>query len=163
MENKKIKLKCTKLQIFLEVISILILMAMFAVLYFNWSNIPEKIPGHYNALGEIDRWGNKSELFLLPIISSFLYLLLTVVCRFPSIWNVPTQITDKNRTFVYSNLLTMMILLKALVLMIFFFLNYNSMQAKALPVYFLPIFIIAVFAIIIFFTVRTMRIAKKLG
>jgi uncharacterized membrane protein len=163
MEYKKVKLKHTKLQLFLEVISILILSAMFAILYFNWGNIPEKIPGHYNALGEIDRWGNKSELLLLPITSSILYLLLTVVSCFPSIWNVPTQTTDKNRTFVYSNLLTMMILLKASVLIIFFFLNYNSMQAKALPVYFLPVFMIVIFAIIIFFTVRTIRIAKKLG
>ena len=163
MENKEFKLKHTKLQILLECVSVLILIAMFASLYFNWSNIPEQIPGHYNALGEIDRWGNKSELLLLPIISIMLYLLLTVVCFFPSIWNVPTQITDKNRKFVYSNLLTMMILLKASILITFFYLNYNSMQAKALPIYFLPIFIIVIFGIIIFFVMRTIRIAKTLG
>lgn len=163
MDNKKMKLKHTKFQIFLEIISILLLIGMFAVLILNWSNIPDKIPGHYNALGEVDRWGNKSELLLLPMIGTILYLFLTVVCFFPSIWNVPTEITDKNRGFVYSNLLTMMILLKAFILVTFSFLNLNSMQTKALPVFFLPIFLFIIFGIIIFFVVRTIKVSKKLG
>lgn len=163
MDNKKIKLRHTKFQIFLEIISILLLIGMFAVLILNWSNIPDKIPGHYNALGEVDRWGNKAELLSLPIIGTLLYLFLTVVCFFPSIWNVPTEITDKNRGFVYSNLLTMMILLKAFILVTFSFLNLNSMQTKALPVFFLPIFLFIIFGIIIFFVIRTIKVSEKLG
>ncbi|MDF2512256.1 MAG: hypothetical protein K0S04_2122 [Herbinix sp.] len=163
MENKKVKLKRTKLHIFLEVISFLILIAMFFSLYLNWSSIPEQIPGHYNALGEIDRWGNKSELLVLPVLSIFLYLLLTVICFFPAIWNLPTEVTDRNREFVYSNTLTMMILLKAVVLAIFFYLNLNSMQAKNLSVYFLPVMLFLVFGILIFFVVRIIRISKRLG
>lgn len=45
-----------------------------------WGRIPKQIPGHYNAAGEIDRWGSKWELFLLPVFSVILYLLLTAVC-----------------------------------------------------------------------------------
>ncbi len=161
MDSKIIKLKHTKFQIFLEIISIIILIAMFAVLFLSWSNIPEKIPAHYNALGEIDRWGNKSELILLPVISVMLYLLLTVVCFFPSIWNVPTAITDKNRDFVYSNLLTMILLLKAFILVIFSYLNFNSMQTKALPIFFLPLLLFIIFGIIIFFVIRAVRMPKK--
>lgn len=45
-----------------------------------WGRIPEQIPGHYNAAGEIDRWTGKWELFLLPVVSVILYLLLTTAC-----------------------------------------------------------------------------------
>ncbi len=67
MDNNKFKLKHTKFQNFLEVISILLLISMFAALYLNWGNIPDRNPGHYNALGEIDRWGNKSNFYSCPL------------------------------------------------------------------------------------------------
>ena len=32
-----------------------------------WGRIPDRIPGHFNSAGEIDRWAGKWELFLLPV------------------------------------------------------------------------------------------------
>ncbi len=161
MGNRNFKLKYTRLQIILEVIGILILAAMFIFLFLNWGSIPEKIPGHYNALGQVDRWGNKLELLILPIVSILLYLLLTIIGLFPSVWNVPVEVTDQNREIVYSNLKTMLILLKAVVLGIFFWLNYNSMHARPLPVYFLPVVLAVAFGTPIFFTIRVSRLVKK--
>ena len=34
-----------------------------------FSSLPEKIPMHYNFYGEINRWGTRYEVFLLPIIT----------------------------------------------------------------------------------------------
>lgn len=42
-----------------------------------WGWIPDKIPGHYNAAGEITRWGGKGELFILPIMGVFMYCFWT--------------------------------------------------------------------------------------
>lgn len=33
--------------------------------------LPDQIPAHYNIYGEVDRWGSKWEIFILPIISIF--------------------------------------------------------------------------------------------
>lgn len=33
-----------------------------------FSSLPEKIPMHYNIYGEVNRWGNRYEIFLFPII-----------------------------------------------------------------------------------------------
>lgn len=42
-----------------------------------WGRIPDRIPGHYNAAGEIDRWTGKWELFLLPAFGVILYMMLS--------------------------------------------------------------------------------------
>ena len=38
--------------------------------------LPERIPAHYNLAGEIDRWGSRLEIFILPVfclVSGFLW------------------------------------------------------------------------------------------
>lgn len=45
-----------------------------------WSRLPERIPGHYNGAGEVDRWGDKSELLILPVFGLLMYALLTFCC-----------------------------------------------------------------------------------
>lgn len=41
--------------------------------------LPDQIPGHYNAMGEIDRWGSKFEVLIFPMatifMGGFLYLM----------------------------------------------------------------------------------------
>lgn len=81
----------------LEAIGLLSLVGMILYIAVNWSNIPELIPGHYNSAGEIDRWGSKSEILVPPIVGIIMYIGLSVVTLFPSIWNVPCEITDRNR------------------------------------------------------------------
>lgn len=42
---------------------------------FVWGELPDEVPAHYNASGEVDRWGSKYELFILPGIGLFILLL----------------------------------------------------------------------------------------
>ena len=44
--------------------------------------MPDVVPMHYNAAGEIDRWGSKYENLLLPLIVLLLALLVTFLIRF---------------------------------------------------------------------------------
>ncbi|TAE48316.1 MAG: DUF1648 domain-containing protein [Bacteroidetes bacterium] len=61
-----------------EWLPLLLLVLPFAALAFLWDQFPEQIPMHFNALGEVDRYGKKGfELFLLPLTSVFVYALLT--------------------------------------------------------------------------------------
>ena len=43
--------------------------------------MPDVVPMHYNAAGEIDRWGSKYENLLLPLIVLLLALLVTLLIR----------------------------------------------------------------------------------
>lgn len=40
----------------------------FLYLAYVWSELPAKVPMHWNLKGEIDRFGDKSELILIPIL-----------------------------------------------------------------------------------------------
>ncbi len=52
----------------------------FIYLAMIWSSLPEKVPMHWNIRGEIDRWGNKSELILIPVLLPLLtYIMMRLI------------------------------------------------------------------------------------
>ncbi len=59
---------------------ILIVLFPFIYLIFIWHELPEKVPMHWNIKGEIDRFGDKIELILIPILLPlFTYLIFLVI------------------------------------------------------------------------------------
>lgn len=61
-------------------VSLVILSLPFMYLGYIWNELPDEVPLHWNLQGEIDRYGAKSELWLLPVFTSLLiYVILTVV------------------------------------------------------------------------------------
>lgn len=155
------KLKYTKLQLVLEIIGLLFLVGMIVFIYTHWDQIPQQVPMHYNARGEIDSWGSKYQIFILPIISILLYSFITVISFFPQIWNVPVQITDENKEAVYLSTKNLIIFVKVEILAIFFYLNYHTVTAQPLSITFLPIYMIIIFGTLIFFIVRTIRLGNE--
>ena len=60
----------------------LLLMVLLPFLYliFIWNDLPETVPTHWNGLGEIDGYSNKTALIWIPFIFPLLiYILLTIV------------------------------------------------------------------------------------
>ncbi|GAB4508338.1 MAG: SdpI family protein [Allomuricauda sp.] len=53
-----------------------IVLLPFVYLAYVWNQLPAQVPMHYNIEGEIDRYGNKSELILIPIMTSLLIYLI---------------------------------------------------------------------------------------
>ncbi len=59
-----------------------VLAAMVVASAVSWPLVDEPIPVHWDASGEVDRYGSKAEgLLLLPGITAALYLLLTFIPR----------------------------------------------------------------------------------
>lgn len=57
-----------------------IVLLPFVYLAYIWNQLPQEVPLHYNIKGEIDRYGDKSELVLIPILLPLLiYVILLVV------------------------------------------------------------------------------------
>lgn len=62
----------------LPIIAIVLLPFMY--LAYIWNQLPEKVPVHWNAKGEIDRYGEKAELILIPLLLPLLvYVIFLVV------------------------------------------------------------------------------------
>lgn len=45
-----------------------IVLLPFLYLMYVWNQLPEQVPLHYNLKGEVDRYGDKSELVMIPIL-----------------------------------------------------------------------------------------------
>lgn len=137
--------------------SLLVLLgtAVFLVLY--WKDIPQKVPMHFNAAGEIDRWGSRAELLILPVISWLMYGLLTVVEQLPGAWNTGVKVTEENREQVYAFLGHMLSMLKLLIMVMFTWITLWCALARPLPAWFLPVVLGAVFGDMIYWLVRVFR------
>ncbi|MBW8242329.1 SdpI family protein [Muricauda oceani] len=49
-----------------------IVLLPFLYLAYVWNQLPTEVPLHWNIKGEVDRYGDKSELILIPILTSLL-------------------------------------------------------------------------------------------
>ena len=58
----------------------LILAAMFGLAAITWPSAPDQIPVHWNAAGQVDRYGTRPEgLLLLPVVALAIYGLLRLL------------------------------------------------------------------------------------
>ncbi|WMJ86018.1 DUF1648 domain-containing protein [Anaerocolumna sp. MB42-C2] len=143
--KERIIIKRTKYDVIMNCLSYILLIGIVLYLFLNWSHIPDKIPGHYNALGMVDRWGNKNELWICPIIGVILVIGITLIEKFPQAWNVGIQVTEQNKERVYRLLKNMIVTEKGVIAAVFVFITVKSALAEPLPIWFLPVFLILLF------------------
>lgn len=59
---------------------IAIVLLPFIYLFFIWNSLPDEVPLHWNLEGEIDRWGSKNELLIIPfLLPVLIYVLMLIV------------------------------------------------------------------------------------
>lgn len=148
-----LQLPKSSLEIGLETAAALGLLTMAFVTIKYWPLLPETIPHHFGVSGKPDAWGGKWILWLLPGISLVLYVGLTILSRYPHIYNYPWLITEKNAAAQYHLARTMIGALKAEIVLIFAYLQWQTIQvalgkAEGLGIAFLPAFLLLVFGTI---------------
>jgi len=63
-----------------EIPFITIALLPFVYLAYIWNRLPERVPTHWNASGEVDSYGNKSDLlFMLLLVVGLPYIILLVI------------------------------------------------------------------------------------
>ncbi len=159
MDNK-IYITVTLYHKIIYTLSILLMVGTFIYLLIAWNQLPDKIPGHFNSAGEIDRWGSKYELFITPVISVFIFLGITLLEKHPEGWNTGVNVTKNNKDRVYKEIKNMIVTLKFLVILTFTFITVYSSLAIPLPASFLPAAMILIFGSMIYFLVRLVKGSK---
>lgn len=155
------KSKYTRFQIAIEIVGLLMIIGMIIFVCLQWNQFPDKIPGHFNAMGEVDRWGSKSELITLPIISAFLYTVLTILSFLPQTWSVPVKITDLNKDIVYNYTRSLLIFIKVEILLIFLYITYCMAKTQSLSSVFISIIILVIFSTIIYYVIGIRKIGRE--
>lgn len=123
-------------------------------LVISWGSIPDLVPGHYNASGDVDRWGSKFELLILPIVGLLLWLFMNVLEKFPHVHNYPDRLNENNVEAFYLNSRKLLNSVKNVCLLTFSYILVQSIRvalgnAESLGLWFLPVMLIVLSAIMI--------------
>lgn len=112
-----------------------------------WGKIPDEVPGHFNAAGEVDRWGSKFELFILPFIGVFLWILMGLLEKAPQMYNYPARLNENNVAAFYLSSRKILNEVKNYCLILFSIISIQMVRialgdAHSLGWWFLPLVII---------------------
>ena len=126
-----------------------------------WNQLPDQIPAHYNGLGEVDRWGSKWELIILPVIAALLAVFMTFLEKHPE-WHNYMKLKENNIEFQYKNSRLMMNVLKNECVLLFTFLTYKTEQiamgnTDTIGTAVLPIFLVVIFGSMAYYIIRSLK------
>lgn len=93
----------TKYEKCLDVIGSGLFTVSILFIILQWGNLPEEIPAHFNAKGEVDRWGSKIEVLILPGIGIFMWIFLGLLEKAPHMHNYPARLNERNVEAFYLN------------------------------------------------------------
>ena len=127
-QRPRIKIKMTFAEHVLEIISISGLFTAVHILLKFWPELPATIPSHFNFYGEVDAWSDKNSLLFLLGMNVLLYLLMTIVRRFPHTFNFPVKVTKNNAEKQYQLAVRLIAILKAEVVWLFAHLQWQIIQ-----------------------------------
>ena len=148
----------------IEILGWLALAAIWVLVLANYPSMPDIIPTHFNAAGNADDYGNKSTIFLLPIIATVVFVIMTVVNQFPHIFNNTTGIKPKTEED-YTNATRMLRYLKLAIALVFLWIIIRTTQTKpgqpaTLGAWFLPVTLALILIPVAYFIVKILKMKK---
>jgi uncharacterized membrane protein len=157
MEKRpKMKLALKTVDKIFEIVGWGFIIMIWVLTITSYSNLPETIPTHYNGAGQADGFGGKATILTLPLIATILFIGLTVLNKFPQVFNYPTEITQDNafRQYIYATRLIRY--LKLIIVFILGLIEFKTIQnangeADGLGVWFLPLTMGVIFIPMIYF------------
>ena len=143
-KNPKIKVKPSQFTKTLEIVNYFLIIVFWIITSLAYKHLPEEIPTHYNGLGEVDAYGDKITIFMLPFIATILFVTLTITANKPYWFNYSETITVENVETQYKNAMRFMQSLNLFVLLIFIFIDYKTIhialnKSESLGIWFLPL------------------------
>lgn len=97
----------------------------------EYPGLEGKIATHFNASGQPDAWGSKTSMLILPIVTIVLYAGLTILNRFPHLFNYPFEITEHNAEKQYQLAKSLIIILKAGITGIFAYIQFQTINVSS--------------------------------
>ena len=162
MTRPRIRIELTVTDKAVEIIGWVALLAIWVLVISNYSNLPDTIPTHYNGMGNADGFGNKTNILILPIIASILFVGITIINKFPYIFNYPTQITEENALRQFTNATRMLRFMKLILVILFGLITFKTIkgangQSFGHGVWFLPLTLSLIFIPLTYFIIKSFR------
>lgn len=146
----KLNLPNTKTEKYFDIIGFGVFIISNLFIFFQWNELPDRIPAHFNAVGEVDRWGSKMEILILPVIGILLLFLMSIFEKAPHMHNYPSRMNETNVRQFYLNSRKILNATKNTGLLLFSYINIECVQIAlgkkdSISSWFLPVFLILIF------------------
>jgi hypothetical protein len=148
----------------LQLVSLIALATLLWITYealYGPNPLTGRIPTHFGLDGQPNAWGEPKMLLLLPGFGVALFLLMTIVGRYPSSFNYPVRVTPRNRERLQQIALSMIAALTAETLSLFAALQYFTIQSIRLQRNGLPPALMLTSIFVIFLTMGAHIIAMR--
>ncbi len=140
-----------------KIVTWIVLFAPLVYLWIVWDTIPNRVPTHFNALGEADAWGHKNNVFLLFLVNILIFTIISIIERFPAAWNTGVKITEENRIRIYSILRNMIITIKLFMSCIFSYLILKVVYVDVLANWILTMIPVLITVILVYYGIKLYR------
>lgn len=115
----------------LDLLALLLLLVTWAITAYailGTNRLPARIPTHFNATGQPDAWGVPEMLWVIPVIATGIYLLMSLVARYPSSFHFPGRVDPSARRQLEEFALNMVSWLKVEVVCLFACIQYKTIE-----------------------------------
>ncbi len=127
-KRPRLKIPLKPIDLWVELFSLFLLICIAGYAIISYDSLPDIIPTHFNGKGVPDVFGNKSSLFSPIFLLAFLFVGLTLLNRYPHMFNYMGRITKENALHQYTLATRMVRLLKLSIVLIFGFITYSQIQ-----------------------------------
>lgn len=161
-KRPKIKLQLTIIDRIFEIATLIILLMTWILIVVSYTKLPDIVPTHFNALGEVDDFGGKRSILTLPVIATVMYIGLIVLNQFPHIFNYPKNITEENAFIQYVYATRLVRYLNFIVVLIFGYFTLETIRnangnMDGLGIWSLPLILALVFFPMVFYLVKAFK------
>lgn len=112
----------------LRIASMVGVVFLFFLVVVYWTQLPDSIPSHYNAAGKPDSWSGKGSLLILPTVGLVIYIGLSILTRFPHLYNFPWKITEENKERQFHLAQMLVLSLKTESIWLFGYIQWRTVQ-----------------------------------
>jgi uncharacterized membrane protein len=164
-DRPKIKVPFEPLDVIVEIITISLLVLLIIYTFISFQEMPDTVPTHFNAQGEPDSFGSKNMMWLLPGIGLAIYIVFSILNRYPHLHNYNVNITEQNALKNY-RLSTRVLRFTLLFIMLLFIyieyaiISYVNDHSNVFGSWFLPIIIVVSLIIPIFIFIHSKKMNR---
>lgn len=145
-----------------EVFGYFLLVLLWVYTLLHYRGLPATIPVHFDFAGVPDRYGGKGALLSLSVVTTVLFAGLTILNRFPHLFNYPSDVTAENAFKLYTGATRLIRYLKLMIVIIFGFIIVQTVRmseglTNGLGFWFLLTVLVAFIVFPIIFLIRMQK------
>ena len=149
-----------------EGVALAALLALVVLMLTSYGDLPASIPSHFDAVGKPDRFSSKATLFIPLAVAGVIYTLISVLSRFPQVYNYPFPVKPGTEQQHFAAARSMLIRLKCVIVCLFGYITWATIETaqgrmNGLGIGFLPIVLVGVFGSIAWYMLTAFRIRPE--